>query len=150
MLCCALLWLYIDWFSHIHQAYFTGAVNLTIAPVPAKQPWWIWINTLFEFIMNDCVTTTKQSTTKPCAFFGIYCTPIDVSSTRFAIRFTHAVPRDTLQILRDATGVLQNPCLLSPTFLNFCLPTCKINGDVACFQSKECIRPVQTAFCPGY
>ena len=24
LLCCALLWLYIDWFSHIHQAYFPG------------------------------------------------------------------------------------------------------------------------------
>ena len=43
--------------------------NLTIAPVPAKQPWWIWINTSFEFILNDCITTTKQSTTKPCAYF---------------------------------------------------------------------------------
>ena len=43
--------------------------NQTIAPVPAKQPWWIWINTSCEFIMNDCVTTTKQSTTKPCAYF---------------------------------------------------------------------------------
>ena len=43
--------------------------NLTIAPVPAKQPWWIWINTSCEFIMNDCKTTTKQSTTKPCAYF---------------------------------------------------------------------------------
>ena len=43
--------------------------NLTIAPVPAKQPWWIWINTSCEFIMNDCVTTTKQNTTKPCAYF---------------------------------------------------------------------------------
>ena len=42
--------------------------NLTIAPVPAKQPWWIWINTSIEFIMNDCITTTKQSTTKPCAY----------------------------------------------------------------------------------
>ena len=47
--------------------------NLTIAPVPAKQPWWIWINTSCEFIMNDCITTTKQSTTKPCIFLGIYC-----------------------------------------------------------------------------
>ena len=62
LLCCALLWLYIDRFSHIHQAYFTGTV-------PAKQPWWIWINTSCEFIMNDCITTTKQSTTKPCAYF---------------------------------------------------------------------------------
>ena len=43
--------------------------NLMIAPVPAKQPWWIWINTSFEFIMNDHKTTTKQSTTKPCAYF---------------------------------------------------------------------------------
>ena len=43
--------------------------NLTIAPAPAKQPWWIWMNTSCEFIMNDCITTTKQSTTKPCAYF---------------------------------------------------------------------------------
>ena len=43
--------------------------NLTIAPVPAKQPWWIWINISCEFIMNDCITTTKQKTTKPCAYF---------------------------------------------------------------------------------
>ena len=43
--------------------------NLTIAPVPAKQPWWIWIDTSCEFIMNDSITTTKQSTTKPSAYF---------------------------------------------------------------------------------
>ena len=43
--------------------------NLKIAPVPAKQPWWWWTNTSCEFIMNDCITTTKQSTTKPCAYF---------------------------------------------------------------------------------
>ena len=43
--------------------------NLTIAPMPAKQPWWIWINNSCEFIMNDCVTTTKHSTTKPCTYF---------------------------------------------------------------------------------
>ena len=42
--------------------------NLTIALVPAKQPWWIWINISCEFIMKDCITTTKQSTTKPCAY----------------------------------------------------------------------------------
>ena len=42
--------------------------NLTIAPVAAKQPWRIWINTSCEFIMNDCITTTKQSTTKLCAY----------------------------------------------------------------------------------
>ena len=43
--------------------------NLTIAPVPAKQPWWIWISTSCEISMNDYITTTKQSTTKPCACF---------------------------------------------------------------------------------
>ena len=53
--------------------------NLTIAPVPAKQPWWIWINTSCEFIMNDCITTTKQSTTKPCAYFLGYT--VHASST---------------------------------------------------------------------
>ena len=56
--------------------------NLTIAPVPAKQPWWIWINSSCEFIMNDCVTTTKQSTTKPCAYFlGYTVTVSSVSKT---------------------------------------------------------------------
>ena len=49
--------------------------NLTIAPVPAKQPWWIWTNTSCEFIMNDCITTTKQSPTKPCAYFLGYIVP---------------------------------------------------------------------------
>ena len=43
--------------------------NLTIAPVPAKQPWWIWIYTSCEIIMNDYITTTMQSTKKPCAYF---------------------------------------------------------------------------------
>ena len=57
--------------------------NLTIAPVPAKQPWWIWINTSCEFIMNDCITTTKQSTTKPCAYFLQYtvCRVMEVHAT---------------------------------------------------------------------
>ena len=66
LLCWALLWLYIDWFF----PYPSGLLrwhcgNLTIAPVQAKQPWWMWINTSCEIIMNDYITTTKQSTTKP-------------------------------------------------------------------------------------
>ena len=52
--------------------------NLTIAQVPAKQPWWIWINTSCEFVMNDCITTTKQSTTKPCAYFLGYTVCLDM------------------------------------------------------------------------
>ena len=56
--------------------------NLTIAPVPAKQPWWIWINTSCEFIMNDCITTTKQSTTKLCAYFLGYTVPSRIGLIR--------------------------------------------------------------------
>ena len=65
--------------------------NLTIAPVPAKQPWWIWINTSCEFIKNDCITTTKQSTTKPCAYFLGYIVytltdfPISIRLTSLAL-----------------------------------------------------------------
>ena len=61
--------------------------NLTIASVPAKQPWWIWIDTSCEFIMNDCITTTKQSTTKPCAYFLGYtvCETVATTSTEFIL-----------------------------------------------------------------
>ena len=66
--------------------------NLTIAPVPAKQPWWIWINTSCVFIMNDCITTTKQSTTKPCAYFlgyTVLCALLDLCTedSPFICRF---------------------------------------------------------------
>ena len=65
--------------------------NLTIAPVPAKQPWWIWINTSCEFIMNDCITTTKQSTTKPCAYFLGYT----VHQEMWKIRHDKSMPPST-------------------------------------------------------
>ena len=58
-----LIFLYPSGLLHWHWG------NLTIATVPAKKPWWIWINTSCKFIVNDCITTTKQSTTKPCAYF---------------------------------------------------------------------------------
>ena len=59
--------------------------NLTIAPVPAKQPWWIWINTSCEIIMNDYITTTKQSTTKSCAYLLGYtvCIYIYLNVSRY-------------------------------------------------------------------
>ena len=68
--------------------------NLTIAPVPAKQPWWLWINTSCEFIMNDCITTTKQSTTKPCAYFlgytvlSVLCCGYTLTDFPISIRLT--------------------------------------------------------------
>ena len=69
--------------------------NLTIAPVPAKQPWWIWINTSCEFIMNDCMTTTKQSTTKPCAYLlGYTVSILSATSERISL-----APCEHVQIL---------------------------------------------------
>ena len=66
--------------------------NLTIAPVPAKQPWWIWINTSCKFIMNDCITTTKQSTTKTvCIFLGIYCMYPWIWGVSFLILSYHVI-----------------------------------------------------------
>ena len=65
MLCCA----YTLIFPYPSGLLHWQCGNLTIAPVPEKQPWWIWINTSCEFIMNDCITTAKQSTTKRCAYF---------------------------------------------------------------------------------
>ena len=65
--------------------------NLTIAPVPAKQPWWKWINTSCEFIMNDCITTTKQSTTKPCAYFFGYTVCVTGAYQSTTFRLIHVV-----------------------------------------------------------
>ena len=50
----------------------TGAIiywgNHMIAPVPVKQAWRIWVNASGESTTMDNTTTTKQSTTKPCAY----------------------------------------------------------------------------------
>ena len=73
--------------------------HLTIAPVPTKQPWWIWINTSCEFIMNDCITTTKQSTTKPCAYFLGYTVGIEIVPDRkYNSNPSNACPVYTLNV----------------------------------------------------
>ena len=56
-------------FSHIHLAYFTSTVAIWRLPQCQQSNPDEWINTSFEFMMNDYITTTKQSTTKPCAYF---------------------------------------------------------------------------------
>ena len=71
--------------------------NLTIAPVPAKQPRWIWINTSCEFIMNDCITTTKQSTTKPCAYFLRYT----VTIAKPQLKLRHGQTNPTFMIMNS-------------------------------------------------
>ena len=50
--------------------------SLALGQLLEKRPWRIWINTC-EFILDDCITTTKQSTTKPCAYFLVYTVGID-------------------------------------------------------------------------
>ena len=63
--------------------------NLTIAPVPAKQPWWIWINTSCEFIMNDCITATKQSTQNRVHIsWDIPYASLDLNKLTFTHQFT--------------------------------------------------------------
>ena len=47
--------------------------NLTIAPVPAKQPWWIWINTSCDYERLHNHNKAKHNKTV-CIFLGIYCT----------------------------------------------------------------------------
>ena len=97
--------------------------NLTIAPVPAKQPWWIWINTSCEFIMIDCITTTKQSTTKPCAYFLGYT----VSCIVFCRRFSWHI---SLQWRHNGHDGVPNhqpcDCLLNPLFRSRSKKTSKL------------------------
>ena len=91
--------------------------NLTIAPVPAKQPWWIWINTSCEFIMNDCITTTKQSTTKPCAYFLGYTVP-----TRSYL-FEHIIKASSKFLHRLTWSRVQKCPIASVAIANFKYPT---------------------------
>ena len=88
--------------------------NLTIAPVPAKQPWWIWINTSCEFIMNDCITTTKQSTTKPCAYFLGY-TVSSLLPGKISVECYHG-EKETPPITMTITGC--RPSIHSPLSFN--------------------------------
>ena len=73
--------------------------NLTIAPVPAKQPWWIWINISCGFIMNDYITTTKQSTTKPCAYFLGYTVCIPQAIQNQEIPYNPAITAAILHLM---------------------------------------------------
>ena len=85
--------------------------NLTIAPVPAKQPWWIWINTSCEFIMNDCITTTKQSTTKPCAYFLVFAHKGPAMRILAAFHFVMTnswIAVDVWHLNARATSLLEN------------------------------------------
>ena len=87
--------------------------NLTIAPVPAKQPWWIWINTSCEFIMNDCITTTKQSTTKPCAYFLGNTVAVATSLYNFHIIYVYVFTHNYIN--NFATSIIKSQKIIDFT-----------------------------------
>ena len=68
------LWLYIDLFSHIHQAYFTGTVATNDCPGASKatlmnmDKYFMWIH--YERLHNH--NKAKHNKTV-CIFLGIYC-----------------------------------------------------------------------------
>ena len=96
--------------------------NLTIAPVPARQPWWIWINTSCEIIMNDYITTTKQSTTKPCAYLLGYTVSLGRISS---IAQPHYLP--LLMVLNKSLNRLMTHYVQ--------LPACReVIGNITCQQ----------------
>ena len=41
-------------------------------PVPMKQAWWIWVNRLYETIMNVYDHNKTKNPTKLCMFHGMY------------------------------------------------------------------------------
>ena len=46
--------------------------NHTIAPVPMKQPWRVWVNKCNGFTQKYCVTTVKQRTPQLCVYYMRY------------------------------------------------------------------------------
>ena len=111
--------------------------NLTIAPVPAKQSWWIWINTSCEFIMNDCITTTKQSTTKPCAYFLGYT----VHSGKNIVLGTDANDHAGAgKCYAGSVAIVQNfenrwmCCFI----LNACIPLSNISNIICLINCRAC------------
>ena len=84
LLCCALLWLYIDWISHIHQAYFTGTndcPSASKATLMNMDKYFMWIQ--HERLHNH--NKAKHNKTV-CTFLGIY----SMSSERDP--FTQTIP----------------------------------------------------------
>ena len=72
-------------------------------PSASKATWWIWINTSCEFIMNDCITTTKQSTTKPCAYFLGYT--VTIQRTQLHLTDTSTQTRGHFVYLHDMSMI---------------------------------------------
>ena len=110
--------------------------NLTIAPVPAKQPWWIWINTSCELIMNDCITTTKQSTTKPCAYFLGYTVWLHLHEDELSLQLEHGweiSPHPFVRTLLHEHAVTKSSFICHTPRIR--CPKRIMNSDVSLIQS---------------
>ena len=111
--------------------------NLTIAQVPAKQPWCIWINTSCEFIMNNCITTTKQSTTKPCAYFLGYTVVIPMHCT--SAETTATATNNTVSTFQKSiliTYRLRQLLHLVMSLVMYFFPKCNYRTNRCGFYSK--------------
>ena len=121
--------------------------NLTFAPVPAKQPWWIWINTSCEFIMNDCITTTKQSTTKPCVYFLEYTVLLKLT-LMVCIVFRN---------FKSSLWCVSLSFVIVKTYLYFGVSLCAIKSDFVvmlaraslCCEHHKC-SPLMEVSCCGH
>ena len=110
--------------------------NLTIAPVPAQQPRRIWINTTCKFIMNDCITTTKQSTTNTCAYFlGYTVVEIIRACMRMALIQNSIAPADFF-VKQFQTHIRAYGRYIVPIHVEFCLRlpyVCIVVSDLVVF-----------------
>ena len=119
---CSVVVMYWLIYPHPSGLLHRHCCNLTIAPVPAKQPWWIWVNASCEFIMNDYITTTKQSTTKPCANFLGY-------TVYASLGLSQATHRDQNKLDAISQTTFHYFCANFCIFIEFLtkfVPTCKL------------------------
>ena len=84
--CCGLVMVN---FNHILQGCFTGTGAITWLPqCQWSNPEWYGQMRHMDPPRTDNITTTKQSTTKPRAYFMARCVPIPVLEWQLPIRIT--------------------------------------------------------------
>ena len=110
MLCCALLWFYIDWFSHIHPACFAGTndgPSAGKATLMNMDKYFMWNH--YERLHNH--NKAKHNKTV-CILIGIYCTSrylIDEATRYFAILVPVAAQPTDLLIMSPWQPLLGLP-----------------------------------------
>ena len=123
------------------KKYAHGFCFIVLCCGYTKQPWWIWINTTCEFIINDCIATTKQSTTKPCAYFlgytvnDIYlCTSLAMPDGINKVKYSAYSSPDWL----TTTSVCLNTSICWLSFNSQLDAWCKFRPCRVHYQSQKC------------